>query len=188
MQSCQKFRVSRTTRPSMPSGSYYKQTRGQLILAWEEELSDSLASFFLRQRTPLSHQQAKMAQSYGSTQQPQGEHRQFCIRTLWYNPAHPETLGKKLFSPSARSIRYNMRLRNRPSLFLSQCTFLNDNMVGFANITAREMIDHLFLTYGNITTVDLENNFEQMRKAWDPQKPVDTLFKLIQYCTDFSEA
>jgi hypothetical protein len=42
---------------------------------------------------------------------------------------------------------------------------LNDDMVGFANITAQEMFDHLFMTYGNITAVDLENNFEQMRRA-----------------------
>jgi hypothetical protein len=34
-----------------------------------------------------------------------------------------------------------------------------DNMVGFANITSREMLDHLFLTYGNITAVDLEKQF-----------------------------
>jgi hypothetical protein len=32
---------------------------------------------------------------------------------------------------------------------------LNDNMVGYANISAREMLDHLFETYGNITAVDL---------------------------------
>jgi hypothetical protein len=57
---------------------------------------------------------------------------------------------------------------------------LNDDIIGFANITAREMIDHLFLTYCNITTVDLENNFEQMRKAWDAQQPLETLFKQIQ--------
>jgi hypothetical protein len=50
-------------------------------------------------------------------------------------------------------------------------------MVGFANITARDMLDHLFLTYGNSTAVDLEHNFEQMRKAWDHQQPVETLFK-----------
>jgi hypothetical protein len=50
------------------------------------------------------------------------------------------------------------------------------------------MLDHLFLTYGNITAIDLENNFEQMRKAWDPQQPVETLFKQIQDCADFSEA
>jgi hypothetical protein len=39
---------------------------------------------------------------------------------------------------------------------------LNDDMVGFAKISARGMLDHLVTTYGNITAVDLENNFEHM--------------------------
>jgi hypothetical protein len=52
---------------------------------------------------------------------------------------------------------------------------LNDDIVGFANITAREILDHLFMTYGNITAVDLENNFEQMRHAWGPHQPVESL-------------
>jgi hypothetical protein len=49
------------------------------------------------------------------------------------------------------------------------------------------MLDHLLVAYGNITAVDLENNFEQMRRAWDPQKPVESLFKQIQDCPDYSE-
>jgi hypothetical protein len=49
---------------------------------------------------------------------------------------------------------------------------LNENMVGYANISARDMLDHLFETYGNITAVDLEIIFEHMRRAWDPQQPV----------------
>jgi hypothetical protein len=53
----------------------------------------------------------------------------------------------------------------------------NDNMVGYANISARDMLDHLFETYSNITAVDLEINFEHVRRAWDPQQPVETLFK-----------
>jgi hypothetical protein len=65
---------------------------------------------------------------------------------------------------------------------------LNDDMVGFANISAREMLDELFMTYGNITAVDLEHNLDHMRRAWEPQKPVDSLFKKIQDCADFSEA
>jgi hypothetical protein len=65
---------------------------------------------------------------------------------------------------------------------------LNDNMVGYANISARDMLDHLFETYGNITAVDLEINFEHMRRAWDPQQPVESLFKQIQDCTNYSEA
>jgi hypothetical protein len=65
---------------------------------------------------------------------------------------------------------------------------LNDNMVGYANISAKDMLDHLFKTYGNITAVDLEINFEHMRRAWDPQQPVESLFKQIQDCADYSEA
>jgi hypothetical protein len=65
---------------------------------------------------------------------------------------------------------------------------LKDDMVGFVNITDRAMMDHLFMAYGNISAVDLENNFEQMRRAWDPQKPVESLFKQIQNCADYYEA
>jgi hypothetical protein len=65
---------------------------------------------------------------------------------------------------------------------------LNDKMVGYATISAGEMLDHLFETYVNITAVDLEINFEHMRGAWDPQQPVESLFKQIQYCADYSEA
>jgi hypothetical protein len=65
---------------------------------------------------------------------------------------------------------------------------LNDTMVGYTSISARGVLDHLFETYGNITAVDLEINFEHMRRAWDPQQPVETLFKQIQDCAGYSEA
>jgi hypothetical protein len=65
---------------------------------------------------------------------------------------------------------------------------LNDNMVGFSNISAREMLDHLFLTDGSIAAVDLEHNFENMRKAWGPQQPMETMFKQIQGCADYAES
>jgi hypothetical protein len=65
---------------------------------------------------------------------------------------------------------------------------LNDNMVGYANISARDIYDHLFETYGNITAVDLEINFEHMRRALDPQQPVELLLKKIQDCANYSEA
>jgi hypothetical protein len=49
---------------------------------------------------------------------------------------------------------------------------LNNDMVGSANTTARDMLYHLFFSYGSITAVDLDHNWENMRKAWDPHKPV----------------
>jgi hypothetical protein len=64
---------------------------------------------------------------------------------------------------------------------------LNDDMFGFANTSARSMIDRLFLSYDSITAVDLEHNLENMRKAWDPQQPVETIFKQIQGCVEYVE-
>jgi hypothetical protein len=52
---------------------------------------------------------------------------------------------------------------------------LSNDMVDFANASAREMLEYMFLSYGSITAVDLERNFENMRMAWDPQQPVETL-------------
>jgi hypothetical protein len=49
-------------------------------------------------------------------------------------------------------------------------------------------LDHLFGTYGNITIDDLEINSEHMRRAWDPQQPVESLFKQIQDYADYSQA
>jgi hypothetical protein len=65
---------------------------------------------------------------------------------------------------------------------------LNDDLVGFSNTNSRDMLDHLFISYGSITAVDIEQNFENMRKAWDPQHPVETLFNQIQDCVDFAVA
>jgi hypothetical protein len=64
---------------------------------------------------------------------------------------------------------------------------LNDNMVGYVNISVRYMLDHLFETDSNITAVDLEINFEHIHRAWDPQQPVESLIKKIQDCADYSE-
>jgi hypothetical protein len=45
---------------------------------------------------------------------------------------------------------------------------LNDNMMVYANISSRDILDHLLETYGNITAVDLNINFEHIRRPWDP--------------------
>jgi hypothetical protein len=75
------------------------------------------------------------------------------------------------------------------SVFEPMCLdILNDNVVAYTSISARDMLDHLFETYGNITTVDLDINFEKMRRAWDPQQPVESLFKQIQDCAKYSQA
>jgi hypothetical protein len=56
---------------------------------------------------------------------------------------------------------------------------LNDNMVGFANISARDMLDQLFSTYSNITAVDLEINAE-LGIPSSQLKPCSSRFKIVQ--------
>jgi hypothetical protein len=66
---------------------------------------------------------------------------------------------------------------------------LNNDMVGFVNTPSIEMCDQfLFHSYGSITAVDLEHNFKNMRKTWDPQQPVETVFKQIQDYVDCAES
>jgi hypothetical protein len=66
--------------------------------------------------------------------------------------------------------------------------FFGNDMVGFPNTTTRDMLEHLFISYGSITDVDLEHIWENMRKAWDPQQPLEYLFNQIQDCVDYPEA
>jgi hypothetical protein len=49
---------------------------------------------------------------------------------------------------------------------------LNDDMVGFANITAIEMIEHLFLTYGSITAA----RHGTLSNQW---RPCSSRFKIV---------
>ena len=61
-------------------------------------------------------------------------------------------------------------------------------MVGFSNITARVILYHLFLSYESNPVVDLEKNFDNMKKSWYPQQPVEITFNQIHDCVEFEES
>jgi hypothetical protein len=65
---------------------------------------------------------------------------------------------------------------------------INNDMVGFTNTTARDMLDHLFFSYGSITDVDLEHNWENMCKSWYIQQPVESILNNIQDCVYYAES
>ena len=65
---------------------------------------------------------------------------------------------------------------------------LNNDMVGFSNITTQGMLAYIFLSYEIITAMDLDKNFHNIRKAWDTQQPVETFSDQIHDCVDFAEA
>jgi hypothetical protein len=126
----------------------------------------------------------------------------------WANPAAPGRGPEEIAAGTAAQLAMARHLwEENGNTFCMYCTveqalnkqiitvfqpmyldILNDDMVGVANTSSRDMLDQLCLTYESITYVDLEHNFENMRKAWDPQKPVETLFKQIQDCVNLAEA
>jgi hypothetical protein len=60
---------------------------------------------------------------------------------------------------------------------------LNDNMVGFANISARDMLDHLFSTYGNITVIIWKSTLNTCAEHGIPNNqlnPCSSRFKIVQ--------
>ena len=50
---------------------------------------------------------------------------------------------------------------------------------GYANVTLRQLLDHLVTTYAAIDQFYLEKNQEKMTARYDPNAPIETLFEQI---------
>ena len=65
---------------------------------------------------------------------------------------------------------------------------LRNHHVGYQNVTARQMIQHLYTNYGIITPADLDDNDARMREPFDASKPIEELFEQIEDATDYADA
>jgi hypothetical protein len=65
---------------------------------------------------------------------------------------------------------------------------LCDRITGFANVTTRQLIEHLYKTYGNITPADLTENDECMKAAYELLQPIEVLFDQIKDAVDLADA
>jgi hypothetical protein len=64
---------------------------------------------------------------------------------------------------------------------------LRNRMNGYANVTARTMLDHLIQHYGRMQPQDMTANIEMLNRRWDPSTPIETLIKQVEDCRDFAE-
>jgi hypothetical protein len=133
--------VSWIIKLSTPSGNYFRQTQGQLIPIWVEELWDIWDLLSQMHHMPTAAQIS-------------------AARHTWDEEVHTY----RTYTSVQQALKKQIITVFEP-IYLD---VLSDDMVGFANITYRVMLDHLFINYGNITAVYLENNFEHVRLAWDP--------------------
>jgi hypothetical protein len=65
---------------------------------------------------------------------------------------------------------------------------LHQQHIGYANRTTRELLEHMFLSYGRVHPDDLVANTKRMQAPWDPNTPFEQLAKQIDDCADFADA
>ena len=57
---------------------------------------------------------------------------------------------------------------------------LEDDTFGYADVRIPNIVTHLTTTYGTLTASDLEINREKLTEAWNPDDPIENLWKNIK--------
>ena len=62
-----------------------------------------------------------------------------------------------------------------------------NRMLGFANVSARQLLQHLTRTYGKLTPGQLDANDKEFKKDYDTNDPIENLYEQIENTTDTAD-
>ena len=65
---------------------------------------------------------------------------------------------------------------------------LKNRYIGYANVTTKKLLNHLFATYGKITGNDLRVNDTRMNASYDVNLPIEVLFDQVEDRMDYVDA
>ena len=65
---------------------------------------------------------------------------------------------------------------------------LQHKYVGYGLTTARAILDHLYATYANISSADLQENDDIFCTPYDINQPIESLFDRVENCGDYAAA
>ena len=65
---------------------------------------------------------------------------------------------------------------------------LKNRYIGYANVSTKELLAHLFVTYGKINGGDLRRNEAVMNTPFDVNLPIEVLFDQIEDGMDYADA
>jgi hypothetical protein len=65
---------------------------------------------------------------------------------------------------------------------------LRDRHTSYNNVSAMQILTHLYTTYGVITPIDIEDNDAKMRAPFNPTQPIEVLFDQIETAVKFADA
>jgi hypothetical protein len=72
-----------------------------------------------------------------------------------------------------------------PGTYINQ---LKHQVLGFANVTPLQILQHLQQTYGTLTVDELSSNIAKMNKPWSPNDAIEVLFEQIRESRLFAAA
>ena len=59
---------------------------------------------------------------------------------------------------------------------------------GYGLTTTRTILDHLYATYANISSADLQGNDDVFHTSYDINQPIESLFDRVENCGDYAAA
>ena len=65
---------------------------------------------------------------------------------------------------------------------------LKHRITGYANVSTRDILNHLYAAYGKMTPQDLQQLDEDMKRPYDPTLPIENLFDQIEHAKDLAQA
>lgn len=65
---------------------------------------------------------------------------------------------------------------------------IKDSNAGYNNINIYDMLRHLFDSYGQITPLDIKDNYDRMYTPWNPSTPFEMLIDQIDEAQEFADA
>jgi hypothetical protein len=65
---------------------------------------------------------------------------------------------------------------------------LQTKYIGYLNVTTRQLLDHLYSQYAQISAADLQENDAALKTAYDPNLLIETLFDQVEDDVDFAAA
>ena len=63
---------------------------------------------------------------------------------------------------------------------------LRNQYTGYTAVTTWDIITHLYDTYGQISDLDLDENEKRIKKKYEPDQPIDVLFKQIEEAEEYA--
>ena len=65
---------------------------------------------------------------------------------------------------------------------------LRHRITGYAQVSTRQILDHLYLHYGKLTPQDLQINDSRMKTPYNPHEPIENLYEQIEKAVEVASA